>query len=185
MNNTNLTQLSIAGKVINDILPGIFEYMSSLELLDLSDNKTDHLNSAVFSGLGAFSGLTNLERLSMKANEITDILPGTFENTSSLEYLVLSYNEISEIMSGTFENLSSLEYLDLGYNKIKHLNIAVFSGLGTFNGLTNLERLSMTGKEITEILPGTFEYMSSLERLDLSVNNLRLLDSAVFSGFVN
>ena len=79
----------------------------------------------------------------------------------------MHHNEITEIMAGTFENMSSLEYLDLNYNKIKHLNSAVFSGLGAFNGLTNLTELLMKYNEIIEIMPGTFENTRILERLHL------------------
>ena len=158
---TKLTGLSMQGNKISDILPGTFENMSSLEYLDLRNNEIKHLNSAMFGGLGAFHGLTNLTQLLMWGNEI------------------------SEIMPGTFENLSSLEYLDLSYNKIKYLNSAMFSGLGAFNGLTKLTRLSILRNKISDILPGTFENMSSLEHLQLGYNRIVNLDSAVFSGLIN
>jgi len=145
---TKLTELKMWGNKISEILPGTFENMSSLEILDLSYNKIKHLNSAMFSALGAFNGLTKLTRLQMSSNQISEIFPGTFENMSSLENLYLSYN------------------------KIKHLNSAMFSGLGAFNVLTKLTRLELFSNEINEIIPGTFENMSSLEHLDLRYNNI-------------
>jgi len=39
--------------------------------------------------------------------------------------------------------------------------------LGAFNGISKLTALSIWAKEISEIIPGTFENMSSLENLDL------------------
>jgi len=57
--------------------------------------------------------------------------------------------------------------------------------LGAFNGLKKLTELSITGNEICEIIPGTFESISNLERVDLSYNRLEHLDSGVFSGLFN
>jgi len=158
---TKLRELLMQGNLLSDILPGTFGNMSSLEHLDLSYNRIKHLHSDVFSGLGAFKGLTKLTELSMQSNKISVILPGTFEN------------------------MSSLDHLDLSYNRIKHLDSGVMSGLGVFKGLTKLTRLLLVRNKITEIMPGTFENMSILEYLDLSYNRIKDLDSAVFSGLIN
>jgi len=157
----NLRQLIVACNKISEIMPGTFENMSCLEYIDLRENKIKHLNGAVFSGLGAFKGLTKLTRLSMWGNKI------------------------SEILKGTFEGMSSLEYLDLRYNRIEQLDSVVFSGLGAFKGLTKLTELLMQGNRISELLTGTFEGTSSLQNLDLSYNNITQLDSDVFSGLVD
>ena len=58
--HTKLTYLSMSHNDISEILPGTFENMSILEILDLSHNKTKHLYSGTFSGFGAFNGLTKL-----------------------------------------------------------------------------------------------------------------------------
>jgi Leucine-rich repeat (LRR) protein len=148
---TELTHLFISDNKIIEIMPGTRENMSSLEFLDLSHNKLKHLNSDTFSGLGAFNGLTKLTEVSM------------------------SHNEISEILRDTFENMSSLEYLYLIDNRIKHLNSAMFRGLGAFNGLTELTHLSIEYNDISEIMPGKFENINSLENLDLSYNTIEHL----------
>jgi peroxidase len=183
---TKLTKFFMRNNGISDILPGTFDNMSSLEYIDVSYNTIKHLNRSVFTGLGAFNGLTNLTKLLMQHNEISDIIPGTAENMSSLEYLDLSYNrikqlnrsvfnglgafksltkltklfmhdnEISDILPGTFENMRSLEYLDISYNRIKHLNRSVISLLGAFNVLTKLTDLFMRSNGISDILPGFF-----------------------------
>jgi Leucine-rich repeat (LRR) protein len=121
-------------------------------------NKIKQLNRSLFSGLRAFNGLTKLTKHFMWRNDICDILPGTFEN------------------------MSILVNLDLNYNKIKQLNRSLFSGLRAFNGHTKLTKHFMLHKEISDILPGTFENMSSLKYLDLRFNTIEHLDSAVFSG---
>jgi Leucine-rich repeat (LRR) protein len=43
----------------------------------------------------------------------------------------------------------------------------------------------MLGNELSEIKPGTFEKMSSLQRLDLSHNIIEHLQSDVFNGLGN
>jgi len=188
---TNLTELSMQDNKINDILPGTFENMSILVLLDLYNNKMKHLDRDLFRWLRAFNVLTKLRRLSLQCNKISDIVPGTFGNLSSLLYLNSSYNRIEHLdsavlrgmgsfnglpkvseqtmfsnkiihtMPGTFGNMSSLQYLDLSYNRIKHLVRALFRVWRPFNGLTNLTYLSMQGNIICEILPGTFQNMRS------------------------
>ena len=155
---TELTALFMWNNKISEIMPGSFEKMSSLEYLDLSKNKIKHLNSAVFSGLGTFSGLTKLTRLSVLRNEIGEIFPSTFQN------------------------MSSVEYLDLCNNKIKHLISVMLSGLGALNGLKKLTRLSMVRNEISEIFSRTFQYLCSLEYLNLSNNKIKHLYSAMYRG---
>jgi len=145
-------------------------------VLEISDNNITLLEK------NSFVSMTELISLDMKFNELRTIDLGAFNGLTKLRELSMKGNKISDILPGTFENMSSLEYLDLSYNKIKHLNGAMFSGLGAFNGLTKLTQLSMQRNKISDILPGTFEDMSSLEYLDLSYNRIKHLDSAVFSG---
>jgi len=56
--------------------------------------------------------------------------------------------------------------------------------LEAFSWLTKLKYLSIVGNEVSEIIPGTFVNMSSLEYLDLGLNRLEHLDSDVLSGLV-
>jgi len=145
-------------------MPGTFENLSSLERLDLSNNNIKHLNGAVFSGLGAFSGLTKLTHLLMHNNEISDILPGTFENMSNLERLDLCYNEITEIMPSIFGDMSSLECLDLSNNNIKDLNCAVFTGL------VKLKHLHLSANQLQYLHPYTFLGLPNIKRLSMKEN---------------
>ena len=102
---TKLTQLSMNDNQLSDILPGTFENTISLENLDLYDNKIKHLNSSMFGGLGAFTGLTNLKSLFIVRNDISEIRPGTFEDMSNLVYLNLSYNRFEHLDSAVSSGL--------------------------------------------------------------------------------
>jgi len=57
----------------------------------------------------------------------------------------------------------------------------MFGKLESVNGLKNLKCLLLKSNDIREIIPGTFENMSSLEHLDLSYNRIKNLSSAMFS----
>jgi Leucine-rich repeat (LRR) protein len=130
----------------------------------------------------SFVSMTELKFLDISMCEMRIVELGAFNGLTELIVLSMLGNEIREILPGTFENMSSLEILDISNNKIKHLNRDLFSGLGAFNGLTNLKRLSIYHNEIYEIIPGTFENMRSLEYLDLGINEIKKLNSAMFSG---
>ena len=56
---------------------------------------------------------------------------------------------------------------------------------GAFNGLTKLTYLSMKYNHICEILPRTFEKMSSLENLELAFNRIKHLAVDIFCGLIN
>ena len=108
-------------------------------------------------------------------NSIPSILP------TDVRQLVLDNNIITYFQNDSFvsKRLGELKIIKAEYCKIRNI------GLGAFNGLTKLTRLSLQGNEISEIIPGTFEKISRLEYLDLSYNRLQHLDSDVFSGLVN
>jgi Leucine-rich repeat (LRR) protein len=56
---------------------------------------------------------------------------------------------------------------------------------GAFTGLTKLADLSISGNEISEITPRTFEKMNRLEYLDLEGNGIENLEVDVFLGLIN
>jgi Leucine-rich repeat (LRR) protein len=95
--------------------------------------------------------------------------------------LQLNGNNITYFENGTFvsRGLDELEILEADYCKLRKIE------LGAINGLTNLMSLSMSGKEISEEIPGTFEKMSGLEMLSLDHNMIEHLNIDVFSGLVN
>jgi len=145
--------------------------------------------------LGAFNGLTKLTYLSLKGNEISEIIPGVFENMNSLEFLYLGNNSIehlySEVFSGlvnlknlslegnnlhyvhpdTFLELPNLQLLYLGYNP--YLQIPTYRNFINSHSLTYLD---ISNCSINSLSVETFENVSALEWLALNDNNLRTVD---------
>ena len=174
-----LKRLFITGNEISKIIPGTFENMSSLDVLYLDRNKIEHLDSDVFSGLGAFNGLTKLTELSMRSNNIRELLTDTFESMSSLEKLDLSRNKIKNLDSDVFSWLVNLRDLNLGYNGIEHLDIDVFSWL------VNLRDLNLGYNGIEHLDIDVFSGLVNLKGIHLQANKLRYLHPDTFLGSAN
>jgi Leucine-rich repeat (LRR) protein len=176
-------------------MPGTFENMSSLEYLDLHDNKIKHLNGVMFSGVGTFNGLTKLTRLEMWRNEISDILPDTFDDMINLEYLNLNNNRIERLDSALFSGLFELQHVDLSANKLQYFYPHTFLGVPIIKSLKLarngelqiptdrhfinshfLLELDIARCNISSLSVETFANVSALEWLKLSHNNLKTVD---------
>ena len=117
----------------------------------------------------------NIDSAGSGLNSIPPILP---KNVGTLK---LDDNNVTIFENDSFvsRGLVNLVILSAGFCKIRRIE------LGAFNGLTNLTYLSMYGNEISEIIPGTFEKLRSLENLDLARNIIEHLEFDTFSGLVN
>jgi hypothetical protein len=100
---------------------------------------------------------------------------------SGVRTLLLANNSIKVLENDSFvsRGLAELLKLEADFCQIREIK------LGAFNGLTNLECLSMPDNEIKEIIPGTFEKMNRLEYLNLNRNRIENLTFGVFSGLIN
>jgi len=76
--------------------------------------------------LGALNGLTNLKKLELFGNEISEILPGTFQKMRLLQYLNLRNNSIEILNVDAFSGLISLKELDLRTNKLQYVHSNTF-----------------------------------------------------------
>ena len=116
------------------------------------------LNMAFFGkDLTRLKGLTNLKKLHLSFNEITDLTP--LKGLTNLEYLNLSLNEITDL--SPLAGLTNLTWLDLSSNKITDVT--------PLAGLTNLETLHLgIIHEITDVTP--LAGLTNLEKLQLGVS---------------
>jgi len=142
-----LSRLLLKDNEISDIIPGTFE-ISFLEYLDLGNNKIEHLESNVFSGL------VNLKYMNLEFNKLQYLHPETFVGLPNIQILILSHNYglqiptdrhfiISDFLKGlviagcnvssvsveTFANVSALKLLDLGGNNLKSLDVRMLKAL--------------------------------------------------------
>jgi len=145
--------------------------------------------------LGAFNGLTELKYLSMLENGLVGIPRRTFENMNVLEYLGLQYNKIEHLDVNVFSGLINLRYINLEGNEIMKLHPDIFVGLhklerldlGANGGLQiptdrhfitshSLKVLNITSCNISSVSIETFSNVNALQTLDLSYNNLTIID---------
>ena len=139
----------------------MFEYMSSLTSLDLSSFDTSNVTN--MSGMFGDSSLTTLDLSSFDTSNVTN-MSGMFGD-SSLTTLDLSHFDTSNVtnMSGMFGG-SSLTTLDL--SRFDTSNVTNMSGMFEGSSLTTLDLSSFDTSNVTN-MSGMFEG-SSLTTLDLS-----------------
>eukprot|EP00960_Hanusia_phi_P003938 115833-Hanusia_phi.AAC.1 len=96
--------------------------------------------------------------------------------TCSSSVLGFSSYGIKNITSGTFDGLSNLTLLYLSGNELAALPA------GVFEGLSSLQELYLSNNDLTTLPAGVFDGLSSLQELWLDNNELTTLPAGVFDG---
>ncbi|XP_041349993.1 leucine-rich repeats and immunoglobulin-like domains protein 3 [Gigantopelta aegis] len=107
---TTLQDLLLNNNKISRIDIGAFQDLSSLSNLDLNFNE---ISWTIEDVRGAFYGLKNLNRLSLKANHIKSIASEAFTGLEKLRQLHLEDNNITGIQENSFAPLENLRDLRL------------------------------------------------------------------------
>ena len=172
-----------------------FSGLSSLDLLDLSDNRISAWPDSIFADLstlvvlslagnplteldpGDFAGLPELWRLNLRATPLTRVPAGVFSDLPNLRWLFLhDGGQVAEIAPDAFAGLERLELLWLNNNQLTELPPDVFAGLAS------LKELWIWWNHLTELPPGAFSGLTDLEHLFVNTNRLAELPDGVFSG---
>uniref|UniRef100_A0A672ZII6 Leucine rich repeat and fibronectin type III domain containing 1 n=1 Tax=Sphaeramia orbicularis TaxID=375764 RepID=A0A672ZII6_9TELE len=118
--------------------------------------------------------------LRLTDNFITIIRRKDFFNMTSLVHLTLSRNTISQITPHAFVGLRSLRALHMDGNRLSVIKS------DHFKGLINLRHLILGNNQIHQVAPNSFdEFVSTIEDLDLSNNNLRSLPWEAIARMTN
>uniref|UniRef100_A0A665TRZ6 Leucine rich repeat and fibronectin type III domain containing 1 n=1 Tax=Echeneis naucrates TaxID=173247 RepID=A0A665TRZ6_ECHNA len=118
--------------------------------------------------------------LRLTDNFITIIRRKDFFNMTSLVHLTLSRNTISQITPHAFLGLRSLRALHMDGNRLSVIKS------DHFKGLINLRHLILGNNQIYQVAPTSFdEFVSTIEDLDLSNNNLRSLPWEAIARMTN
>ncbi|XP_072248351.1 leucine-rich repeat and fibronectin type III domain-containing protein 1 [Leuresthes tenuis] len=118
--------------------------------------------------------------LRLTDNFITIIRKKDFFNMTSLVHLTLSRNTISQIVPHAFLGLRSLRALHMDGNRLSVIKS------DHFKGLINLRHLILGNNQIHQVAPTSFdEFVSTIEDLDLSNNNLRSLPWEAIARMTN
>ena len=129
-----------------------------------------------------FTNLTKLTVLGLSSNQISEIENEAFKSLYSLKVLILSDNPLSKIREETFKYLDELEILGLSRVSDKK-PLLIYDH--AFKNLNNLTELKLDNNRLTCITRYTFQGLYSLQRLDLTFNDLHVIDSEAFSDLRN
>ncbi len=166
-----LSELEAPNSNIRD-LTGL-EFATGLTILDLGTERVGegYVNSNHISDFSLLSGMTNLERLDLGGNSISDlsVLSGALSSLTRLELLYLDNNSISDL--SPLSGLTGLTRLYLRNNSI--------SDVSPLSSLINLAGLYLNNNSISDI--SVLSGLTNLIGLSLSLNNIS--DISVLSGF--
>ncbi|XP_070000162.1 leucine-rich repeat-containing G-protein coupled receptor 5 isoform X3 [Penaeus vannamei] len=112
--------------------------------------------------------------MDLSNNNLTSVPDNAFAAYPSLQYLRLSGNRISSVSPQAFEGVK-LQNLNLARNKVTHLRN------GDLIGNDKLLSLSLHQNQIVQVDDEAFTPLTSLQVLDLTENQLRLIPPAILS----
>ncbi|KAM8808274.1 toll-like receptor 3 [Eudromia elegans] len=178
LQGTNLTALNLSKNSLSILEDDSFQWLSSLEHLNLADNKITHVTSRSLYGLSAVKYLNLKNSLTGKIEDFS------FCWLHHLEYLIMDSNNFPGITANMFTGLNSLKYLSLCNCNINLQRITN----KTFASLANssLEVLNLTKTRISTIESGAFSFLGHLKVLDLGLNEIsQELTGHEFKGLNN
>ena len=117
------------------------------------------------------------EKLVRMIPRVSDCAEVSASDLAGLDHvLVLTVMGIGDLKAGDFEGLTNLERLDLSGNELTDLPE------GIFDGLTNLQALWLTGNSLAQLPDGVFSDLTNLRGLRLNENSLTELPDGIFDN---
>jgi len=151
--------------------PGQFTLKQSIVPLHLEDIHlyNSNLNYKITSPTDIYPHNNCISYVDVSGNVLSS-LTGAVSNLYKLETLNLSRNYIEEI-NAQFLNFEMLATLRLDVNILGKL-LANCDRANIFDNVPNAKVLNLSSNSITTICSRTFERLTNLEHLDLSINNI-------------
>ncbi|CAL9089364.1 unnamed protein product [Musa acuminata var. zebrina] len=161
----SLKHLDLSWNLLSGEIPQAMGNLTNLKYLDLSKN------NIIGSIPMAFGDLINLEKLFLLGNQISGQIPETIGNLRNIRWLDLSDNFFSGQIPGTFNKFYNLQMLDVSRN---HLTKLV---PGSLNELCNLSSIDLShnhiGGELTDLIDSSLRCeQRAILYLSISGNNL-------------
>ena len=149
--------------------PGVFQQVSDLQVLDLSDNLLTSLPS------GLLDNLTNLVTLRIDNNNLAELPNTTFRGVSNLKTISLVGNNLVHIAEGVFAGLPLLTTLDLTDNDLVYVSDNALGPL--FSDYLQLTEVRFSSNYLEEF-PTWILAVRFLKLANLSHNSIQ------FSGII-
>lgn len=149
----------------------IFKPLSSLEYLDVSNNRIKAISET------SFHFMKTLRGLELRDNQIDTIAKGTFQGDihTKLEMVSYAFNAIKYVAQHTFVDLASLKHLVLDDNRIEKIERRGFMNLD------QLKTLSLRGNKISSISDESFQVSDITNLLNCFNRSSRCEAFVVFS----
>jgi len=144
--------------------------LSDLTRLDLSGNSLSEISD------GSFRTLVALVRLNLCRNAIGTVDEDAFRGLDRLEFLDLSDNRLADLPDSALAPLYSLQKLDLSGNQLQVL------GARWFESLDRLRELDISRNGLARAASGTLQPLSGLSVLRLAENPLKERDVSLLLG---
>lgn len=195
---------------VTTIATGAFNGLAAVERFILSADQLTAINADTFDGLGNPADLTDLV---ITGDEIATIAVDAFANLTNLDILIIRADAVTQIEAGTFNGLGNLTFLSFSGESVTTVPSGAFSGIGeniddaardededytvisltldaltslganTFSGLSNLERLAISGDMLATLEPDVFAGLDSLDVLYIDAGEMSSVSAGVFDDF--
>ena len=164
-----VTHIELGGNDLSGTIPSGVGALSSLMVLDLSEN--NYITGALPSELGNLSSLVELNLAdqsgqSDRTQSLTGGIPGEIGSLTNLVSLNLSWHQLSGDIPADLGNLANLQTLNLAGNS---LSGEIPPELG---GLAHLRLLRLNHNDLRGGIPAELGQLSDLRALFLSSNSL-------------
>ncbi|KAL1847558.1 hypothetical protein Plec18170_008454 [Paecilomyces lecythidis] len=159
----NLEVLDLHGNKLTDLPDGL-EELTSLKVLNVGENQLTHLPFEILSGLPLTELIAPKNKLQGR------LVPASVTRLESLQVLNVVSNALQRLSDGDTLELPSLQTIALDVNRITVLpNMSTWKALLTLSAEEN--RIAA--------LPEGFVELQNLKNVDLTGNDIRLLDDRI------
>lgn len=152
----------------------IFQAKSSVEILDLSMNKIEDIQSTTFNNF------PKLTKLVLEQSQIVSIDEAAFNSLTDLKTLILTSTNLKNHLSDQlFSKNQKLETVDLSNNSFIEVPFALRS-------TPSIKTLILNGNLMTSLRPSDF--LNRLNLVNLEIKNcpyLTSIDELTFTGMIN
>ncbi|OVA01194.1 Protein kinase domain [Macleaya cordata] len=173
-----VTSINLSSKSLSGSLPPDLNKLTHLKTLNFQKNK--------FSGpLPSFSHLTNLQELFLDTNFFTSVPPSIFSGLTNLQILSLSDNEPRTLnLKLSYNNLTGSLPNSLAGSEIRNLwlNNQILGLSGQIDILRTMTKISqLRDNRLTGVVPPSLTLLSQLVNISLASNKLQ----GPYPGFKN
>ena len=169
-----VTQLNLNYNALTALPEDLFQDMSNLTRLELTNNKLELPRTI-------FRPVPKLEVLELGANNLTYLEPGIFKNLTKLRLLNLWSNRLQNLTRAVFSDVPNLESLDLHSNGLVNLTPDIFADL------SRIKTVNLVSNEFVAIPQQLFLGTPAIQKLHLSYNrrSLKTLPKGLLSNLTN